>query len=167
MKNYKESILFLVFFLNVLSVKSQDFVKVDLQRGFRNDTVSFFINDVEIFENQVATSSRLTGNAGFGILFTKSSKSCYYVTQFYPFEQRMPSGTPLYDRANFLTGPETICIEEDEDSVMWRFKVVLGACVVEKTIDISRHKYIGIDRFDEKLEKGLFIVKSKIPFYYD
>jgi hypothetical protein len=167
MKYDKVFIIFFLLLFNISFTKGQNFVNVDLQDGFRNDTVSLYINDTEIFENQILTSSRFTGEVGFSILFTMKSKLDYFITQSYPFDRKFPSGTALYKRANVLTGPDFLDLDDRENTHIWHFKVVMNQDTLTKSIDISRHKYIGIDRFDEKLEKGLFIVKSKIPFYYD
>jgi hypothetical protein len=151
-------------------LKGQDFVKVDLQDGFDEDTVSLYVNDIEIFKNQILTSSFLTSEVGFNILFTRRKLGSYFITQFYPFENTMPSGTSVYKRANMISGFYQMDLKDKDDSCIWRFKVVMNQDTLAKSIDIGKYEYIGITKYgdlEDPFKEGLSIVESKIAFYYD
>jgi hypothetical protein len=151
-------------------LKGQDFVKVDLQDGFDNDTVSLYVNDVEIFKNQVLKSPLSIGETGFVIMFTRKSEKYYYVTQSYPFNRKFPSGNPIYHQTNILCAPDMINVEKLATPNMWNFKVVSKSEIVEKVIDVSKFGYIGITKYgdlEDPFKEELCIVESKTAFLYD
>ncbi|MEN7549519.1 hypothetical protein AAG747_16465 [Rapidithrix thailandica] len=151
-----------------LNLKAQNFVKIDFQDEFQGEIVTLYVNGLKICDKQKIYTNSVTGETGFSILFTKVDSNTYYITQFYPFDSKMPySKNKIYKEINHISTHETLSVKDLEQKKLWEIKVEIeGRLLLKKQIDISQGGYLGITTFNDKLEEGLFIIQSTTAFYY-
>jgi|GEM_PF-5667381 len=161
--------LLVILFLSCSYSKSQTFIQVDFQDLFEGEKMSFYVNGTQIFKKQKLYTASMTGETGFSILFTRSDSNHYFITQFYPFESKIPyRRKKVYKEVNTIDAPYQLNLRKLKNKYIWIFKVEIeNGLTVEKEIDIQKGNYIGVTNYDSQLNDGLFIVQSNIPFAYD
>ncbi len=150
MKNF--AYIFTILLFPFVGKSQNCFYQIDFQEAFYRDTLSFFIDDVPLFKNQVLTTLKNRGRTDLKILLVNNGKN--YMVSLIPIQEN-----------NYQM---TDCIKLQSNMVSIKF--VVNGFVFNKTINLSAGNYIGINSYDingDWNKKGLFIEQQDYPFYYD
>ncbi len=146
------TILILVGLIPFFAKSQNCFYQIDFQEAFDGDTVSFFIDGMPLFENQILTTLKHRGRTDLKILPINNGKD--YIVGLVPIIR------------NFYQIKYSIKLKSDKISI----KMVLKGLTYHKNIDLLEGNYIGISTYDidgDWDKKGLFIAQQFYPFAYD
>lgn len=153
---YFFSLLFFNSFIT-LSYGQGCFFRVDFQDSFENDTVSFWINDKIIFENEVLSNLGNSGHTNLFLAFLLDSedKHAYDIalmTFSPPAKYEVSHGINLRNlkKTNILT-----------------FKIKINDKIKSKEVDLLKGHFFGITTYDEDMRDGIFIHQRSSRFPYD
>jgi hypothetical protein len=139
----KNICFFVLLLCNSCIISQQKKIKVekiviDFQDFFKNDTVSIYFNNCQLFENKILNSNQVLGHTGVTLQINNQNDV-------------MLGNTALNIHC-------TVNLKLENE-----VNIILNGNMERFIIDLSKGIYIGFD----KKEKHLYLLQSKMPFEYD